>query len=160
MLKLSAAFGAKWRSAFGQRDLSYNERIWTIAEELHTPEDVLFGLVDESDGSSFVLRVEYLDEDNDLSDDDIENALLAPFCDPAFGAEYLGPCSIEVSDLRFFGGVLAIINPKFGNQIVQIMFRRAGDTVTMLQFTWPDSLDKVGHDLPIKHRSLLQGLTL
>jgi hypothetical protein len=159
MLKLSAAYGAKWTSAFGHRELRCNERMWSPAGESHAPDDSFFGVVDKADGSSFVLRIERLDEPG-VADEDIEDGLTGPLHVPPLNAERQGACRLDVSGLEFKGARLAISNRRFGPQWLQVMFSREGEVVTIMQFTWPRAAAGDDPSLPIKHQALLDGLSL
>ena len=160
MLKLSAAYGAKWRSAFGERELRYNERLWRPIEESHSPEDMLFGLIDHTDGSSFLIRIETLENAHSFTDEDLSDELLDPYLEESYQATGYGDLSHEVSGVEFSGFSLRIVNPKFGDQYLQVLFSRDQEQVTIVQFTWPTALSDGYASLPIKHLSLLQGLSL
>jgi hypothetical protein len=160
MRLLSDAYGARWKAAFGQSELRYNERIWTPAAEYHSPDDALFGLFDKKDGSTFMVRIEQLEAAADLPEEALEQSLLEPYLHPRFRATILARRSLDVSMRQFSGFVLSFENSKFGSQYLQLAFHRDSETATVVLLAWPRTMNEASPELPVKHRSLLQGLSL
>ena len=142
MLKLSAAYGAKWRSSFGERELRYNERLWRPIEESHSPEDMFFGLIDQTDGSSFLIRIETLENAHSFSEEDLCDELLDPYLEESYQSTDYRDLTLEISGTEFTGFSLRIVNPKFGDQYLQVLFATDQGQVTILQFTWPTALSE------------------
>jgi len=160
MLKLSAAYGARWASAFGSRDLRYNERLWTVVSESQSPEDMFFGLIDRSDGSSFLIRIESVEALDELDDEALESSLADSIGDPRFETEQVDRFAEQISGLGFNVVEYLIRNPKFGEQVVRHAYSRGDDEVIVLVFAWPTDLPCGASGWPVKQALLLEGLSL
>lgn len=160
MLKLSSAYAATWRAAFGDRDLRYNEKVWSLVQEHHAPDDSFVGLMDRSDGSTFILRVEQVDALGDVGDEDLWLFLEKDLRDERFGIEWIRNWDRSVDGLPFAFTSYGFINPKFGEQTLVNAFARIGGEVVILRITWPKGLPSGAGGFPTKLEVLLEGLTL
>lgn len=159
MLSLSQAYGARWSAAFGQRDLRYNGRLWKPIEQHHSPEDVFFGLIDPSDGSSCLLRIEAVTDLAGVSDEAIEDSMSESIADDRFQACFVDSWTSQISGLRFTFVEYAIANPNFGAQVLCHAYARGDGDVTMLSMAWPVALPRAGDGFPVKFSALLDGLS-
>lgn len=160
MLKLSAAYGATWSAAFGDRELRYNDRIWAPVGEFHAPDDQFIGLFDKSDGSTFVLRLEASEGADQPDDESIESSLEQGIADEKFQARWIGRSTKDVSGVEFTLLRYEITNPRFGEQTLVHAYARMGGEVVILMLVWPRSLPVAADGLPTKHEALLEGLHL
>lgn len=160
LLSLGKAYGARWSSAFGHRDLRYNGRLWKPLPDHHSPEDVFFGLLDPSDGSSFLIRIETVEDLDDLEDADIKDSMSESIADERFNTRHLADGSRDISGVRFNFVEYAITNAKFGEQVICQAYARGDGQVTLLSLTWPRYLPRGGDGLPVKFAVLLDGLSL
>lgn len=159
MLSLSQAYGARWSAAFGKRDLRYNDRLWKPVQEHHSPDDVFFGLIDPSDGSSCLLRIEAVEDLADITDEDIEDSMSESIADDRFQARHRDSGSRQIGGLPFNFVEYEIVNQKFGEQSLWHAYARGDGEVTMLSMTWPVALPRGGDGLPVKFTVLLGGLS-
>ena len=160
MLKLSSAYAATWSAAFGDRDLRYNEKTWSLVSEHHAPEDSFVGLVDWSDGSTFLLRVEDMDNLDELDDEDLASALEEDLLDERFGTEWMDSLVRSVAGVEFHFEVCRFRNPKFGQPHLVNAYARGAGEVVILRMAWPRELPVAASGLPVKLEVLLEGLTL
>lgn len=160
MLKLSAAYGATWPAAFGDRELRYNEKIWAPVGEFHAPDDQFIGLFDKSDGSTFVLRLEAIEDADPPDDEAIEASLEQGIADEKFQATWIGSSTRTVSGVDFTLLRYQITNPRFGEQTLVHAYARTGGDVVILMLVWPRSLPVGANGFPTKLEALLEGLDL
>ena len=159
VLNISSAYGAKWKSVFGDFDLQYNERIWSVVEERHSSDDVFFGLIDKSDGASFMIRREEIEDIEQVDHGSIETAL-------AEGVASRITSSRGIRSVQRFGGrpfnvvEYRIKNPKFGDQVLVQAYALSDSAVIIIQLGWPIHLPIQPSRLPIKFEALLHGLSL
>lgn len=160
MLKLSSAYPATWSAAFGDRDLRYNPKVWSLVQDHHAPDDSFVALIDKSDGSTFILRVESLANLDEIDDEDLEIALEEDLLDERFETQWIENSVRSVAGTSFCFLVYGFKNPKFGNQILVNAFARGVGEATILRLAWPRDLPVAASGLPIKLEVLLDGLEL
>ena len=77
MIKITTKYKGSWVSNFHDVEISYNDNVWSLVAEAEDEDELMVGLFDKKDGSSFLLNLEQVDEPNELSNEDIEGALFA-----------------------------------------------------------------------------------
>lgn len=161
MRDLSSAYAGSWRAAFRGGSVRFNDRLWRLAGEHHSPEDTFLGLHDRSDGSSFVLRVEEMENTEDIRNEDLEAALFETIAGPALASKLLERLSLEVGGVDFEAVKYAFINPKHGDQhLVHAFSKLAIDAaVILLAFAWPAQLPTGPAGVPVKLGVLLGGVS-
>lgn len=160
MLKLSAAYSATWSAAFGDRELRYNEKIWSVVSESHEPEDTIFGLIDKSDGTTFLIRVEAVENLDEIDDEVLESSLEEGIADERYKAEWVDTTERSISGTTFTLVEYHITNPKFGEQSLINAYARGSDEVVIIMLAWPRGLPVTDSGLPTKLEALLEGLAL
>ena len=160
MLKLSSAYPATWSAAFGDRDLRYNPRVWSLVQDHHAPDDSFVALIDHSDGSTFILRVEAMANLDELDDEDLEIALEEDLLDERFETQWIESSLRVIAGVSFRFVVYGFKNPKFGEQVLVNAFARGAAEATILRLAWPRDLPVAASGLPIKFEVLLDGLEL
>jgi hypothetical protein len=160
MIKLSSAYGGKWRAAFGQRELRFNKSIWTVVSEFHAPDDTFFSLIDQSDGSSFLFRLESLEDIAEIPEQALVKALADSIAQPKFAAVQVGESELDISGQRFLKATYHINNPKFGPQVLVHAVAKGSDDCVILRMIWPRDLPVNANGMPVKFAALISGLQL
>lgn len=160
MIKLSSAYGGKWRAAFGERELQFNENIWTFVTEFHAPDDTFFCLIDKSDGASFLFRLESLEDSAEIPEQALVEALAESIAQPKFGAVQVGEYELDIADQRFLAATYHINNSKFGPQVLVHAVAKGSDDCTILRMIWPRDLPVNADGIPVKFAALISGLRL
>ncbi|TQV74247.1 hypothetical protein FKG94_16725 [Exilibacterium tricleocarpae] len=161
ILSISSAYSGAWSSKHHDISINYNENVWKIIEEHDAEEDVLVGFFDKSDGSSFLVRIEF-EQDVHLAEDSLIEQVLSEGLynsDPAL--QVLGRSEMLISNGSFYAVDYLFSNKKFGKQIVRHAFLKKKDHIIMLLFAWPSEMDMVqGKKFPAKHMVFIEGIQL
>ncbi|MDH5600347.1 MAG: hypothetical protein OEY78_03480 [Gammaproteobacteria bacterium] len=161
MVKISTQYKGSWVSKFHDVEITYNDNVWSVIAESEDEDELMLGLFDKKDGSSFMFNLENVEEPGELSNDDIEGALFADI--------YNKDNNVVVNRKfeAFLGGMIfnfveyTFNNKKFGKQKLLHAFSRFTHHVPLFVFSWPIDMPLQGQSyLPLKHQAFIEGLKL
>jgi len=161
MLSISNAYAGKWLSNYHDIVIQYNDKVWSVAEQIDSSDETLFGLYDKGDGSSFLLRVEFLEHAAEIEDAAIEEALAETLrnADSDLKIEKKYFMDIAGKEYRVIDYIFK--NKYFGVQRIRHAFIKQKEHVLMLMLSWPlDAEIPAGKQFPTKHLAFIEGLIL
>lgn len=161
LLNIKNAYSGRWASNVHEIDIKYNEKVWTLIEELDEQDDTLVSFYDKADGAIILFRVEYLENADDYSDQELENELAHGLYQAdedlqciASGDVVIGKKSFKYIDYTFN-------NRLYGAQIVRHAYFRMYDYIVIFCASWKRNSKTVEPgNFPRKHMAFLNGLKM
>ena len=137
VLNIKVAYSGEWKSKHHSININFNKKIWTIAGQQDSAEDSFLTLFDKSDGSSFVIRVEELEEPMEIDNDAIEMTLAYDLrkSDPHLQITDHGYMSMDGRQLKTVD--YQYYNKKYGRQKIRHAYVKFESNILMLMFSWP-----------------------
>lgn len=161
MIKITTMYKGCWISKFHDVDVSYNENVWSLVAEAEDADELMLGLFDKKDGSSFLINLEQVDEPNELSNEDIEGALFADLFNKDNDLVVNKKFEDELAGIQFNFIDYSFNNKIFGKQKLLHAYSKFPNHVALFVFSWPDGMPL--HDdsfFPVKHLAFIEGLKL
>lgn len=153
----------RWNSSFRDMSIKFNENVWSLIPSAYDQQDgALFGVIDNNDGSSFVIDISeeeesYASYDYDVCADEYFSRL---FNSDNFIRE-LDRFEIIVDEVKFFCILYRFNNKIFGEQLV-VRGMYIGEAKAIgISITWPfDMKLPIGMKIPPKFKFFLKSFTL
>ncbi len=118
-------------------------------------------LYDKNDGSTFLVRVEYLEDANSIENVVLENVLSEILYASDPNLIIINKAIITIADLEFQSIDYLFDNKIFGPQTVRHAFIRQDNFILILMLAWPNNLELQNKtDFPPKHFILINGLNI
>lgn len=161
MIKITTKYKGCWVSNFHDVEISYNDNVWSLVAEAEDEDELMVGLFDKKDGSSFLLNLEQVDEPDELSNEDIEGALFADLFNKDNDIIVNKKFEAELADIQFNFVEYSFNNKIFGNQKLLHAFSRFSHHIALFVFSWPGGMPlQVDSFFPVKHQAFIEGLKL
>lgn len=161
ILSITNAFSGEWKSIHHGIEVKFNDKIWSIVESNDDEDDTLIALYDKIDGSTFLIRVEYLEGAQEIDDTIIEEMLAEGLynSDPKLVTK--GRNKLNIANQEFYSVDYLFNNKKFGTQLVRHAFIKKGNYIIILLSSWPENTKIENSNLfPLKHMVFIDGLKL
>lgn len=161
ILSISNAYAGKWTSKHHGINLKYNDKTWEIVSSNDDESDTFISLYDKSDGSSFLARVEYLEDAQDFEDESIEYSLAESLFNSDPNSEVIAKKTLVIGDKSFYSIDYKFNNKKFGSQLVRHAFLKKKNHVIILLFSWPYGIHvDAAKNFPVKHLAFIEGVKI
>jgi len=159
LLSFSNAFSGSWKSTQYRIDIKYDDNVWAIIDDLDTKEDTYIALIDNTDGSSLILRVEHMEDaleyDDELLGEHLADGLKK--ADPEL--KIINTSYINVSGEQYYSLLYRYNNKKYGMQHIRHAIKKKEKYIIMLMMSWPIDME-LNNMAPIKFMSFLNGMKL
>ncbi|MEM7707797.1 MAG: hypothetical protein AAF358_19755 [Pseudomonadota bacterium] len=161
LLTIGTADSGKWSSNHHEITVHFNEKIWSIVEEVDSENDTLIGLYDKDDGSTFLLRIEFQEDAINIPEEAIDKALIETLRNADSGVEVYRRSAMTIAGNDFRVIDYLFDNREFGTQRVRHAYQQQSNHIFMLMMSWPIEMNiQVGKNFPFKHLALIEGLSL
>lgn len=116
---------------------------------------------DETDGSSILLRIEFLEDALLFSDQALEDELARGLYQADESLEHIGRGEVDIGKKPFNYIDYSFNNKRYGDQVVRHAYFKLNDFVVIFCASWGSSSKTVApSNFPRKHMAFLNGLKL
>ena len=161
LLKIKNAYTGRWTSKVHEIDIKYNEKVWTFVADLDTQDDTFVSFYDKADGASILLRIEFLEDADLYSNQELENELAHGLYQADESLQCIGNGEVIIGKKSFNYIDYSFNNKLLGSQLVRHAYFKMDDYVVIFCASWGSSCEVVeAVNFPRKHMAFLNGLKL
>lgn len=161
VLSITNAFSGEWKSKHHGIEIKFNDKTWSIIESNDDEDDTLIALYDKNDGSTFYIRVEYLEDAQEIGDTLIEETLAEGLYNSDSKLKVKSRNKLNIANQEFYSVDYLFNNNKFGRQLIRHAFIKKENYIIILLSSWPENTKIENSNLfPLKHMVFIEGLKL